>query len=131
LTLLTGFSNLFVSMIPQSDPASIHADRADGDHCITGDCSGGSRYFQGLCLQPVVNNYPVFIRLIITNCIVLGRAGLAMANPPVLSFFDGIGNGKGTAPCWWCSMHHRRLFGAGKVLGYAILPTVNDGGWYR
>jgi len=74
----------------------------------------------------------VFVGLIITNCIVLGRAeGFAMKNPPGLSFLDGIGNGLGYSLVLLLVGFSRELFGAGKLLGMTILPTTNDGGWYQ
>ncbi len=73
----------------------------------------------------------VFVGLIITNCIVLGRAeAFAMKNPPGLSVIDGIGNGLGYSIVLIIVAFFRELFGAGKLLGFTILPTVNDGGWY-
>ena len=73
----------------------------------------------------------VFVGLIITNCIVLGRAeAFAMKNPPGLSFLDGIGNGLGYSLVLLLVATARELFGAGKLLGFTILPTINEGGWY-
>ena len=73
----------------------------------------------------------VFVGLIITNCIVLGRAeAFAMKNPPGLSFLDGIGNGLGYSIVLLIVALFRELLGAGKLLGFTILPTTNEGGWY-
>jgi Na+-transporting NADH:ubiquinone oxidoreductase subunit D len=73
----------------------------------------------------------VFVGLIITNCIVLGRAeAFAMKNPPGLSFLDGIGNGLGYGLVLLLVAFFRELLGAGKLLGITILPTVSEGGWY-
>lgn len=73
----------------------------------------------------------VFVSLIITNCIVMGRAeGFAMKNPPVLSFFDGIGNGLGYGIILFSLAVIRELFGSGKLFGVVILKTTSDGGWY-
>jgi Na+-transporting NADH:ubiquinone oxidoreductase subunit D len=73
----------------------------------------------------------VFVGLIITNCIVMGRAeGYAMQNPPWPSFLDGVGNGLGYALVLLAVAFVRELVGAGKVLGFTLLPTVQDGGWY-
>jgi Na+-transporting NADH:ubiquinone oxidoreductase subunit D len=73
----------------------------------------------------------VFVGLIITNCIVLGRAeAFAMKNPPALSFIDGIGNGLGYSLVLVIVAFFRELLGAGQLLGYTILPTTNNGGWY-
>jgi Na+-transporting NADH:ubiquinone oxidoreductase subunit D len=73
----------------------------------------------------------VFVGLIITNCIVLGRAeAFATKNPPGLSFLDGIGNGLGYSIVLLIVAFFRELLGAGKLLGFTILPTTNEGGWY-
>lgn len=74
----------------------------------------------------------VFVGLIITNCIVMGRAeAFAMQNPPHMSFLDGIGNGLGYSFILIVVAIIRELFGAGNLLGYEILPLVNEGGWYQ
>lgn len=73
----------------------------------------------------------VFVGLIITNCIVMGRAeAFAMKNPPIPSFFDGVGNGLGYSVILIAIAFVRELFGSGKLFGIEILPLVNDGGWY-
>ncbi len=74
----------------------------------------------------------VYVGLIITNCIVMGRAeGFAMNNPPWPSLLDGIGNGLGYALLLVLVALPRELLGAGKVLGATVLPLVKDGGWYE
>jgi Na+-transporting NADH:ubiquinone oxidoreductase subunit D len=74
----------------------------------------------------------VFVGLIITNCIVLGRAeAFAMKNPVGLSFLDGLGNGLGYSLILIAVATLRELFGAGTLLGYPILPLTQDGGWYQ
>lgn len=73
----------------------------------------------------------VFVGLIITNCIVMGRAeAFAMKNPPIASFLDGIGNGLGYGLILMLVGVIRELFGSGSLFGITILPTVNNGGWY-
>jgi len=73
----------------------------------------------------------VFVGLIITNCIVMGRAeAFAMSNKPFDSFIDGIGNGLGYGLLLMCVGFFRELFGAGTLFGIVILESVNDGGWY-
>ncbi|KPQ21504.1 MULTISPECIES: NADH:ubiquinone reductase (Na(+)-transporting) subunit D [unclassified Halomonas] len=73
----------------------------------------------------------VFVGLIITNCIVMGRAeGFAMSNTPGMSFLDGIGNGLGYGFVLMVVGFFRELLGAGSVFGFTILPTIQDGGWY-
>jgi len=73
----------------------------------------------------------VFVGLIITNCIVMGRAeAFAMKNGPWLSFIDGLGNGLGYGVVLVIIGFVRELFGSGKVFGMTVLKTVTDGGWY-
>ncbi|MEM7358903.1 MAG: NADH:ubiquinone reductase (Na(+)-transporting) subunit D [Pseudomonadota bacterium] len=73
----------------------------------------------------------VFVGLIITNCIVMGRAeAYAMKNPPWQSFLDGIGNGLGYSLILIIVAVIRELFGSGSLLGYQILTPVTEGGWY-
>jgi Na+-transporting NADH:ubiquinone oxidoreductase subunit D len=73
----------------------------------------------------------VFVGLIITNCIVMGRAeGFAMNNPPYLSVLDGLGNGLGYSVVLLLVAFARELLGAGKVLGFTVLPLAAEGGWY-
>jgi Na+-transporting NADH:ubiquinone oxidoreductase subunit D len=73
----------------------------------------------------------VFVGLIITNCIIMGRAeGFAMQNGPKASFFDAIGNGAGYSLVLLLVAACRELFGSGSLFGVRILPLVTDGGWY-
>jgi Na+-transporting NADH:ubiquinone oxidoreductase subunit D len=74
----------------------------------------------------------VFVGLIITNCIIMGRAeAYAMANPPGMSFLDGLGNGLGYAVILMITAFLRELFGSGKLFGQTVLPLVTEGGWYN
>ncbi len=73
----------------------------------------------------------VFVGLIITNCIIMGRAeAYAMQNPPKLAFFDAIGNGLGYSVVLISVAFVRELFGTGRIAGMTVLPTVSEGGWY-
>lgn len=128
LTLVCAFSNLFISMIRSQIPNSI---RMIVQMVIIASLV--------ILVDQVLKAYAfslskqlsVFVGLIITNCIVMGRAeAFAMQNPPLLSFFDGIGNGLGYSAMLIVLGIVRELFGAGKLMGYTILPVVNDGGWY-
>ncbi|MBG0838799.1 NADH:ubiquinone reductase (Na(+)-transporting) subunit D [Pseudomonas toyotomiensis] len=129
LTLVTGFSNLFISMIRSQIPSSI---RMIVQMVIIASLV--------IVVDQVLKAYAfslskqlsVFVGLIITNCIVMGRAeAFAMQNPPVLSFFDGIGNGLGYSAFLIALGIIRELFGAGKLMGYEVFSVVNDGGWYQ
>jgi len=74
----------------------------------------------------------VFVGLIITNCIVMGRAeAYAMKNPPMASFIDGIGNGLGYSLILVIVAFFRELLGSGKLLGIEVFPLIKDGGWYE
>jgi Na+-transporting NADH:ubiquinone oxidoreductase subunit D len=73
----------------------------------------------------------VFVGLIITNCIVMGRAeAFAMSNPPIPSFLDGVGNGLGYSAVLLFVATIRELLGSGTWFGITILQPVTDGGWY-
>ena len=73
----------------------------------------------------------IYVGLIITNCIVMGRAeGYAMSNPPLASFLDGIGNGLGYGFVLMSVAFVRELLGSGSIFGLEILPLTTNGGWY-
>ena len=74
----------------------------------------------------------VFVGLIITNCIVMGRAeGFAMKNSVGDSFLDGIGNGLGYGLILMVVGFFRELFGSGSLFGVVLMPLKADGGWYE
>ena len=74
----------------------------------------------------------VFVGLIITNCIVMGRAeGFAMKNSPGISFIDGVGNGLGYGLVLLFVAFFRELFGSGSIFGYEIMQLTRNGGWYN
>ena len=73
----------------------------------------------------------VFVGLIITNCIIMGRAeAYAMQNPPTMSLVDGLGNGLGYGAILMMTAFGRELFGSGTVFGATVLPLAAEGGWY-
>ena len=73
----------------------------------------------------------VFVGLIITNCIIMGRAeAFAMQNGPIMSLIDGIGNGLGYSVVLMAVASLRELLAQGKLFGTTVLVTANDGGWY-
>ena len=128
LTLVTAFSNMFISMIRKQIPSSIRmiVQMVIIESLVIVVDQVLKAYAYTLSKQ-----LSVFVGLIITNCIVMGRAeAFAMSNPPVISFFDGIGNGLGYSAMLIVLGIVRELFGAGKLMGYTIFPVVNDGGWY-
>ncbi|RLA49394.1 MAG: NADH:ubiquinone reductase (Na(+)-transporting) subunit D [Gammaproteobacteria bacterium] len=128
LTFVTAFSNLFVSAIRKQIPGSI---RIIVQMIIIASLVIVVDQFLKAYAYAISKSLSVFVGLIITNCIVMGRAeAFAMKNPPVASFIDGIGNGLGYSVVLIVVAVVRELFGAGKLLGFEILPLVTDGGWY-
>lgn len=128
LTLVTGFSNLFVSMVRNYAPGSI---RIIVQMTIIASLVIVVDQVLKAVAYDISKQLSVFVGLIITNCIVMGRAeAYAMKNPPVPSFLDGIGNGLGYSVLLLALGFIRELFGSGKLMGYEILPLVQDGGWY-
>lgn len=128
LTLVTGFSSLFISMIRSQIPSSI---RMIVQVVIIASLVIVVDQLLQAFAYALSKQLSVFVGLIITNCIVMGRAeGFAMQNPPALSFFDGIGNGLGYSIILIALGIVRELFGAGSLMGYEIFSVVNDGGWY-
>jgi len=129
LTTVTGFSDLFVSTIRKHIPGSI---RIIVQMIIIASLVIVVDQVLKAYAFEISKQLSVFVGLIITNCIVMGRAeGFAMSNPPWHSALDGLGNGLGYAVVLVVVAFLRELFGAGKVLGLTILPLVKDGGWYE
>ena len=128
LTLVTAFSNLFISMIRNQIPSSI---RMIVQMVIIASLVIVVDQILKAYAFSLSKQLSVFVGLIITNCIVMGRAeAFAMQNPPGMSFLDGIGNGLGYSAMLIVLGIVRELFGAGKLFGVEILPLVKDGGWY-
>ncbi len=74
----------------------------------------------------------VFVGLIITNCIIMGRAeAYAMQNNPVMSVIDAMGNALGYSIILLGTAFLRELLGSGKLFGVEVLPLVTEGGWYN
>jgi Na+-transporting NADH:ubiquinone oxidoreductase subunit D len=128
LTLVTACSNLIVSMIRHHIPNNI---RIIVQMTIIASLVIVVDQLLKAYAFDVSKKLSVFVGLIITNCIVMGRAeAFAMKNKPVDSFLDGIGNGLGYSVILITVAIIRELLGAGKILGIVILNPVNDGGWY-
>lgn len=129
LTSVTAFSNLFISMIRNYMPSSI---RIIVQMTIIASLVIAVDQFLQAFAYEISKSLSVFVGLIITNCIVMGRAeAFAMKNPPVLSFLDGIGNGLGYSFVLIVVAVFRELLGSGSLLGYEILQLVSNGGWYQ
>lgn len=128
LTLVTAFSNFFVSIVRNHAPSSI---RIIVQMVIIASLVIVVDQILKAVAYDISKQLSVFVGLIITNCIVMGRAeAFAMKNPPIPSFFDGIGNGLGYSAMLIALAVVRELLGSGKLLGYEILAVTTDGGWY-
>ncbi len=128
LTLVTAFSNLFVSMVRNHIPGNI---RIIVQMTIIASLVIVVDQILKAVAYDISKQLSVFVGLIITNCIVMGRAeAFAMKNPMGESFLDGIGNGLGYSAMLIVLGTIRELFGSGKLLGIEILPLATDGGWY-
>ncbi|MFY0531370.1 NADH:ubiquinone reductase (Na(+)-transporting) subunit D [Nannocystis pusilla] len=128
LTVVTAFSNLAISLIRNYIPSSI---RIIVQLTIIASLVIITDQILKAFVYDVSKQLSVFVGLIITNCIVMGRAeAYAMANKPGISFLDGIGNGLGYSMVLLLIGFIRELFGSGKLFGVEIFQTVNDGGWY-
>ncbi len=128
VTLVTALANLAVSLVRSHTPASI---RIIVQLSIIASLVIVFDQVLKATLYELSLELSVFVGLIITNCIVMGRAeGYAMSNPPYRSLLDGIGNGLGYALVLLLVAFSRELLGAGKVFGFTVLPAAGDGGWY-
>ena len=129
LTTVVAFSNLFISMLRNNMPGSI---RIIIQMTVIASLVILVDQILKAYAYEISKQLSVFVGLIITNCIVMGRAeAFAMKNPPLPSFLDGIGNGLGYSLVLIIVGTLRELFGAGTLLGITILPTVANGGWYQ
>lgn len=134
LTVVTGFSNLAVSIVRNYIPTNV---RIIIQLTIIASLVIITDQVLKAFVPAISKQLSVFVGLIITNCIVMGRAeAYAMQNPPWASFIDGIGNGLGYSMILVGAGVIRELLGSGKLLGYSILPLVtekvgeNQYGWY-
>jgi Na+-transporting NADH:ubiquinone oxidoreductase subunit D len=128
LTTVTAFSNLAISLIRNRIPSSI---RIVVQLTVIASLVIVTDQILKAFLFDVSKQLSVFVGLIITNCIVMGRAeAFAMQNPPLVSFVDGIGNGLGYSLVLITISFIRELTGSGRILGMQILPLVTEGGWY-
>lgn len=128
LTAVCAFSNLFVSLVRNFVPNSI---RIIVQMIIIASLVIVVDQILKAVAYEVSKSLSVFVGLIITNCIVMGRAeAFAMKNPPIPSFIDGIGNGLGYSVVLLVVGFFRELFGAGKLFGVEVLSLSTEGGWY-
>lgn len=128
LTLVTAFSSFFISLIRNKIPSSI---RIIVQMVVIASLVIVVDQVLKAVVYDVSKSLSVFIGLIITNCIVMGRAeAFAMSNPPVPSLLDGLGNGLGYSLMLFLVAVVRELFGNGSLFDIQILQKVTDGGWY-
>jgi Na+-transporting NADH:ubiquinone oxidoreductase subunit D len=128
LTVVCAFSNFFVSCIRNQIPGSI---RIIVQMIIIASLVIVVDQVLKAVAYDISKQLSVFVGLIITNCIVMGRAeAFAMKNPPLPSFLDGFGNGLGYSIVLMIVAFFRELFGAGTLWGIEVMPSVANGGWY-
>lgn len=128
VTLVVAFSSAAVAMIRHQIPNSI---RIIVQMTVIASLVIVVDQFLRAFLPDVSRQMSVFVGLIITNCIVMGRAeGFAMKNSVKLSFLDGVGNGLGYSAILLAVGLMRELFGSGQIMGMQLLSLERDGGWY-
>ncbi len=128
LMLVTAFSSMFISMIRNHIPSSV---RIIVQMTIIASLVIVVDQILKAYAYNVAKELSVFVGLIITNCIVMGRAeAYAMKSPPLMSFLDGIGNGLGYTVLLVIVAVIRETLGSGTILGHTVLPLVSAGGWY-
>jgi Na+-transporting NADH:ubiquinone oxidoreductase subunit D len=129
VTVVTALSNFFISLVRNHIPTNIRI-------IVQMTIIASLVIVVDQCLQAfayeISKQLSVFVGLIITNCIVMGRAeAFAMKNPPIPSFMDGVGNGLGYSVVLLSVGFVRELFGSGSLFGVEVLSTVANGGWYQ
>lgn len=129
VTLVTAFSNLFISAIRNQIPSSVRIIVQMA--IIASLVIVVDQVLKAFSYQ-LSKELSVFIGLIITNCIVMGRAeAFAMKEKPGISFLDGIGNGLGYGAVLMVVAFFRELFGFGTVFGIEVFKLVQNDGWYQ
>ena len=129
LTTVCALSNLFISIIRNRIPSSV---RIIVQMAIIASLVIVVDQVLGAIAYETSKQLTVFVGLIITNCIVMGRAeAFAMQNPPVPSFLDGVGNGLGYSAVLMAVATIREFAGSGSLFGIEVMPLVTNGGWYN
>lgn len=129
VSLVTGFSSFFISLIRNIIPNSIRIIVQMA--IIASLVTVVDQLLQAFAYE-LSKQLSVFVGLIITNCIVMGRAeAFAMKEPPIESFVDGLGNGAGYGMILVIVATIRELIGSGKLLGFTVFETIQNGGWYQ
>lgn len=129
LTVTAGTASLLISLLRNHIPSSI---RLVVQITIIASLVIVIDQFLRAYAYGISQRLSIFVGLIITNCVVLGRAeGFAMRNPPLPSLLDGLGNGLGYSLILMVVGTIRELFGTGALFGYPVLPSVESGGWFQ
>ena len=127
--LVTAFSSLFISIIRNRIPSSVRIIVQMA--IIASLVIVVDQVLKAFSYQ-LSKELSVYIGLIITNCIVMGRAeAFAMKEKPMASFLDGIGNGLGYGAVLIIVAFFRELLGFGNFFGMEVLPLIQNGGWYQ
>ena len=125
---VTSLSSLFVSMLRNQIPTNI---RIIVQLTIIASLVIVTDQILKAYVFEISKQLTVFVGLIITNCIIMGRAeAYAMQNPPALSLIDGIGNGLGYGLILMVTAFVRELLGFGSLFNKQVLPLAVEGGWY-
>ena len=125
---VTALSNLSVSLLRNRIPTSI---RIIVQLTIIASLVIVTDQILKAYVYEISKQLSVFVGLIITNCIIMGRAeAFAMQNPPLRSLLDGIGNGLGYAALLLVTGAAREILGAGSFWGIPVLPLASEGGWF-
>lgn len=128
LTAVVSMSNLVVSLLRNRVPTNV---RIIFQLAVIASLVIVTDQILKAYLYNISKQLTVFVGLIITNCIVMGRAeGFAMQNGPVDSLLDGVGNALGYDIVLLVTAFFRELFGSGKLFGVTVFTNVTDGGWY-
>ncbi len=129
VTLVVGFSSLTISIVRFHIPSTV---RIGLQITVIATLVILVDQILKAFLFDLSKQLSIYVGLIITNCIVMGRAeGFAMSNPPLPSFLDGIGNGLGYGFILMSVAFVRELFGSGSIFGYEVLQLTTNGGWYQ
>ena len=122
VTLVVAFSSLVISCMRRVIPRNI---RIIVEVAVIATLVIVADELLKAFMYEVSKQLSVFVGLIITNCIVLGRAeGFALSNPPFRSFMDGIANGIGYSSILIGVAFFRELLGSGKLVGFQVVPSV-------
>lgn len=129
VTLVTAFSSMFISMVRNQMPSSV---RIIAQMAIIASLVILVDQVLRAYAYQMSKELSVYVGLIITNCIVMGRAeAFAMKEPPMASFLDGIGNGLGYGAMLMTVAFFRELFSKGTLFDVEVFKLIQNDGWYQ